>query len=281
MSKYYCLIAGLPDVTIDDQKLAYTVSAFREDTYPQLTQGDQKLLDLFYNQYDNSNLLCYLKNREAALDPKGSLSADELESIVKEIKEDGTSHTTPLPYFNTFVSAYLNEASLVEGALWEDQLSALYYAYGLNCKNSFIAAWFEYNLNINNLLIAFTARQHNLEVANYIVGDNSVAKALRSTTSRDFGLSGSLDYFEAVQRIAEESNLYERERKIDQLKWSWLEDNTFFHYFSFERVYAYLLKLDIIERWHNLSQEHGEQTFRELLATLKQEVVVPEEFSEN
>lgn len=281
MSAYYCLIAGLPDIHIDDQKLAYSVAAFKEECYGQLSEKDKQLFDLFFYKYDNSNLLRFLANRDAELDANGTLTSDELEAIVKEIKEDGAARSCALPYLNTFVPAYLEDKPLSEGTLWQDQLSTLYYAHGIASRNEFVAAWFELNLNINNLLIAFSARQHGFEAAPYIVGENSVATALRSTSSRDFGLSGTLDYFEAVQRISEESNLYERERKIDQLRWTWLEDNTFFHYFSFERIFAYLLKLEIVERWHEMNREAGEKMFREVLATLKSEVVVPEEFNEN
>ena len=30
MGKYYCLIAGLPNITLDDSKIAYSVVEFRE-----------------------------------------------------------------------------------------------------------------------------------------------------------------------------------------------------------------------------------------------------------
>ena len=36
MSKYYYLVAGLPELTLEDSKLSYTVADFRTELYPAL-----------------------------------------------------------------------------------------------------------------------------------------------------------------------------------------------------------------------------------------------------
>ena len=46
MSKYYCLIAGLPDITLDDSRLTYSVADFRNELSDIVTRKDQKLIDL-------------------------------------------------------------------------------------------------------------------------------------------------------------------------------------------------------------------------------------------
>ena len=38
MNNYYCLVAGLPDISIDDGKLSYSVADFKESIYPQLSE---------------------------------------------------------------------------------------------------------------------------------------------------------------------------------------------------------------------------------------------------
>ena len=129
--------------------------------------------------------------------------------------------------------------------------------------------WFELNLNINNMLTAITCRKHGLDKAEYIVGDNEVAEALRTSNARDFGLSDEVEYLPELQRIAEESDLMVREKKIDLLKWKWLEEQTFFKTFDIESVYAYLLKLEMIERWVTLDKETGDKTFREIVGAMK------------
>ena len=101
------------------------------------------------------------------------------------------------------------------------------------------------------------------------VGDNEVAQALRTSNARDFGLGDTVDYLPDLWRIAEETDLMVREKKVDLLKWEWLEEHTFFKPFDIESVFAYLLKLEMIERWVMLDKVTGEKTFREIVGAMK------------
>ena len=150
-----------------------------------------------------------------------------------------------------------------------DRLAALYYAYAMKNANKFVSDWFCLNLNINNMLTAITCRKHGFDKAGYIVGDNEVAQALRTSNARDFGLGDTVDYLPDLWRIAEETDLMVREKKVDLLKWEWLEEHTFFKPFDIESVFAYLLKLEMIERWVMLDKVTGEKTFREIVGAMK------------
>jgi hypothetical protein len=77
--------------------------------------------------------------------------------------------------------------------------------------------------------------------------------------------------------ILEDSDLASRERKIDLLKWNWLEENSFFNYFSIEKLFVFVEKLLMVERWAVLDKEKGQQLFRTLIGNLKSEVTVPTE----
>ena len=70
----------------------------------------------------------------------------------------------------------------------------------------------------------------------------------------------------------------EREKKLDALRWNWIEDATFFDYFTIERIFAFLLKLEMIERLISLDKERGNQLFRSIIESLKNEVQIPAEF---
>ena len=78
MSKYYYLVAGLPELTLEDSKLSYTVADFKSELYSALSEEDRMLIDLFYLQFDNANVLKLLKDKDAAIDPRGNYSAEEL-----------------------------------------------------------------------------------------------------------------------------------------------------------------------------------------------------------
>lgn len=277
MSTYYCLVAGLPDISLDDGKLSYSVSDFKAELYPDLSAQDRKLIDLFYLKFDNTAILKLLKNKDAVIEDKGNFSAEELLQLIEAVREGDTPDKKYPSYLVNFVSRYL-QLSQDEFYRADDLLAALYYSYGMSSNNAFIASWFEFNLNLNNILAALAARKYKLEVSSVIVGATSICEQLCTSNARDFGLNETLEYFEALQRIADIEELVEREKKVDMLKWKWLEDESFFHYFTIERIFVFLMQLEMIERWISLDKEKGNELFRKMIQDLKSEVQIPEEF---
>lgn len=277
MSTYYCQVAGLPDISLDNGKLSYSVSDFKVELYPGLSAQDRKLIDLFYLKFDNTAILKLLKNKDAVIEDKGNFSAEELLQLIEAVREGDTPDKKYPSYLVNFVSQYL-QLSQDELYRADDLLAALYYSYGMSSNNAFIASWFEFNLNLNNILAALAARKYKLEVSSVIVGATSICEQLRTSNARDFGLNETLEYFEALQRIADIEELVEREKKVDMLKWKWLEDESFFHYFTIERIFVFLMQLEMIERWISLDKEKGNELFRKMIQDLKNEVQIPEEF---
>ena len=82
MTNYYCLVAGLPDLSLEDGKLNYTVANFKSEIYSELSEKDRKLIDLFYLKFDNANLLKLLKDKEATTDFEGNYSQNELLALI-------------------------------------------------------------------------------------------------------------------------------------------------------------------------------------------------------
>lgn len=277
MSTYYCLVAGLPDISLDDGKLSYSVSDFKAELYPDLSAQDRKLIDLFYLKFDNTAILKLLKNKDTVIEDKGNFSAEELLQLIEAVREGDTPDKKYPSYLVNFVSQYL-QLSQDELYRADDLLAALYYSYGMSSNNAFIASWFEFNLNLNNILAALAARKYKMEVSSVIVGATSICEQLRTSNARDFGLNETLEYFEALQRIADIEELVEREKKVNMLKWKWLEDESFFHYFTIERIFVFLMQLEMIERWISLDKEKGNELFRKMIQDLKNEVQIPEEF---
>ena len=277
MTNYYCLVAGLPDLSLEDGKLNYTVANFKSEIYSELSEKDRKLIDLFYLKFDNANLLKLLKDKEAATDFEGNYSQNELLALISSVREGDAPDKRYPSYLYEFITAYL-ALSAEELYRAEDMLSACYYAYAMNCGNQFVSSWFEFNLNINNILAALTARKYKMDVSQVVVGKTDVSEMVRTSNARDFGLSEILEYFEQVLRISEIEELVEREKKIDLLKWNWMEDAVFFNYFTVERIFVFLLKLVLIGRWISMDKEKGSELFRQIIDKLKDEIQIPAEF---
>ncbi len=280
-NQYYYFISGLPDFTFDSMKLPFTVEEFRSMLDIELKQADQKLLSKYFLKTDNDNLFTLLKKKDSDLNPAGKLSREDILETLERVKEDlpVTNKKIP-PYFEKFIRIWLSEEGQPQGGrLWEDLLTSLFMDYGIEVKNSLISGWFELNLNIGNILAAIYAKKYGIDITKVIVGSNKIAKIIKDNANiRDFGLSRELEYFDTIQRISEESDIYERERKADRFRWNWLEENTVFDYFNIEYIFAYLCKLQILERWVKLNAKEGERVFREIISNLKNQTNLPEEF---
>jgi hypothetical protein len=71
-----------------------------------------------------------------------------------------------------------------------------------------------------------------------------------------------------MRRIDEETDLMEKEHKIDHLRWTWIDETNFFNYFTIEQVIGYLFKLQMMERWITLNEDSGRQMFKEIMTEL-------------
>lgn len=269
MANYYCQVAGLPDVAFDGSKAAFTVERFRDELYPELSARDAKCVDLLFLSIDNANILDILKHgEEAKIEQAGCYSKEDLLDIIASAKDgDAPRKNVPSYLYRFFDYYFANESN--ENIIWNDVLSAYYYDYATTVSNKFVAGWFAFNRNVNNILVAFTARKYRMNIADVVIGDDEVASLLRTSAARDFELSGMLDYFEAVQRLSENGKLQEREHQLDELRWRWLDDNSVFNYFTVERLFVFLQKLIIIERWEALDAEKGMKRYNEMIAELK------------
>ena len=274
---YYCYIAGLPDIQIDNQKSIPAQEEILDELKQILSKDDMALLDLLRLRYDNVNLLKFLANRDAELNPLGKLTSQDWAELIELI--DNSDERNPvrdarlLKYVLEFYTTIRNEQSEEKIDFAEDFLAALYYKYGMQCKNKFVADWFEFNLNINNILTALTCRKYGWDIKSAIVGDNVVAETIRNSVSaRDFNLKAEIDYFDALVSISETANLLDREHRIDALKWNWLVERTFFNTFTIESVLSFWLRCELMHRWDNLSMEEGAEIFRQMINDLKKDV---------
>lgn len=154
-----------------------------------------------------------------------------------------------------------------------DIRATLLYEMGLKSKNSFIRDWYAFNQDMNNVLVASICRKHNFDIQKMIVGHNAIATTIRENyKKKDFGLSEVMDDYNVILSLAEISDLMVREKQMDALRFEWLEGRTEFDIFSVEQVFAYYLKVNMLNRWSLLTVEQGEQVFRSMVADMKKGV---------
>ena len=185
------------------------------------------------------------------------------------------------PEISEFVERY-DDSIIDQPDWWEnarntlseaDLRTQLLYEYGLKSKNKFVRKWFAYNQDMNNVLVAAICRKHGFDVRKMIVGQGEVAEILRKNLQqKDFGLGGVMDSLQEIMSLVDIDNLMEREKRMDALRFVWLEEATLFVDFSIENVLAYYLQAEMLNRWSLLTVEQGEKVFRELVADMKKGV---------
>ena len=218
---------------------------------------------------------------ELSLDSKSKLSFDDLLSLLKEqMSESDFAFITLLQTRTSdpeIVALLDDDAQLDrfhETALSkEDFLTQLVYEKGMKCRNKFLRRWFEFNLNLNNVLAAAICRRHGYDIQKVVVGENEVAQTLRNNgISKNQNLAALLPELKQIIQVAEIENLLDREKHIDALRWQWIDEAVLFKYFELDNVLAYYIKAEILHRWDDLTQEQGEKVFRALIAEMKKDI---------
>jgi len=277
---YHCLIAGLPDLSIDNNKLKFSLLEFKQELKDILFEEDYTLIKIFFYKFDNQNILNLLHKKNKPFIEAGNYTVNEFEEQIKIIKEGGYEKRNMLlpEYLENYIDNFINETPKHPNLSPENQLSHAYYEYAINSENDFISKFYDFELNILNILTALNCRKFSLKIEDEIINVNEISQQIRKSSAKDFGIGTEFDYIETLIQIAEEPNLFNREKKIDILRWEFIENETFFNYFTIEKVFVYLIKLEILDRWLSFNKETGTEKFSDILKKLESSYEIPKEF---
>ena len=267
MSKnYYCLVAGLREYSLESESKGFDAPAIVAEIREELSGKDSEYLELFYGFYDIENIVSMIAGR-THFSPLGNYTREQLEQEIKKPEA--------LPkYIREILAAYAepedDEYSEVDvSKAIEKSLFGAYYRECGKRKCRFIREWYEFDRNLRNVIAAFAARRMGIPVAETTVGDGYVVDVLSRSSAADFGLKGELDYLDQVMAAtAEQSNLIEKERRVDIIRWEMAEELTAVEYFNLNKILGYLAKVNIVYRWVALDPQAGREMFQRLLASL-------------
>ncbi len=276
---YYYLVAGLPDLIPDDKKMQYSSAELRDDLKEELHPADFWLVRLFYFPFDHENLLNLIYEPEFDWDERGNFSREVLEQFVDK-KQQELLDTSGFPtYLVEFIENYFNDDEEFPKAKAIRFLTEGWYNTLRNSGNDFMARFADYKQTMGNIMLALNGRKHDIPFEDALIGDDEITQALRKSRSRDFGLSNEVNDIENIIQIFEIDNILDRELRIDNHLWNFLDEITFFDYFTIERILAFVQKVFVVERWFKLDKEKGQQIFNQLLEELQSNFEFPEEFA--
>jgi hypothetical protein len=271
---YYYLVAGLPDILLDERKIHFTLVEFKQELKFHLHSKDYQLVEYLFLQYDNINLLNILQKKDAEFNPLGNYSEIFLTDEIKEPEK--------LPgYMKKFLEAYREENPIYPNLSLENQLTWLYFDYMLGQKNEFLQKWFTALRNVNNILTIYNSRKFGLNIENQMIGDYELTQAAKRTTAKDFGLANEFGYIDEIIGIFENNDILEQEISIDLLKWKYLNILNTFNYFTIERILAFIIEFIMVERWSKLDTEKSSKMFKKMLNQLEKSIQFSKDFNIN
>lgn len=274
-TEYYCLVASLREWTLDSDTKGFDVREILDEILGELTEKDAKAVRLLYAYYDCENVIAMRNNRNRHND-LGNLTVEELKDVLEN------RNYALLPQNVAAVVKLYNEADdeeRDEDAMVDDSFEhAIFEAYYKDLaasKSKFLNKWGEFDRTLRNISAAVAAREAGRSIKDVTVGGGEIVAQLAQSSAADFGLRGELQYIDAViSAITDETNIVEKERKIDAVRWAEAEDIAVYDYFNINYILSYLVKVNIVARWTLLSPEVGREMLDKLIASLDASALV-------
>ena len=249
---YYCLVAGLREYSLDADTKGFNARAIIEEILEGVSARDARCVRLLYGYYDCENLVNFRKGRTAH-NPLGNLSREEIEEQTKNPDAEDAD----------------NEDGIDTDRSFENALFSAYYDECAHSKSRFLRQWADFDRNLRNISAAVVARVTGRSAEQSVVGGDETSQQLKRSSAADFGLRGDVPYLEAViAAVNDETNLVEKERKIDAIRWNQAEELSTFDYFDINALLAYLVKVNIVARWTRLDDKQGREMLHRLMTSL-------------
>ncbi len=269
---YYYLITSLPDLSLNDKNVGYTVRSFRELAAEHLTPSDYELLTYLYYPYDIQNLVTLIKH-DHPWNNNGNYSREELELCLQEPER--------LPVFlQPFV---LESQKLWEKTSLKTLLNAAtthYIDWTHTIPNRFLRKWLTFDQNLKNLLIWLNCQKFGLDPKEEVLGSYYEAEFLRQTKAAEINLkSWDFQFREALNHF-DNPDIAVRELIINEMRWHHLDELLQPYVFGIEPLLGFAIRLQLINRNLTDTEEPGTRRLNELLTGVMNDYQLPENFAD-
>lgn len=263
---YYCLVASLREYALDADTKGFDAAAIVAAIREELDRSDDRQVELLYGYCDCENLIS-LRAGRTAFNPLGNFSREELEA---ELKSPRRLPAELARVVRAWADPEGEDAETVDTAQqFEHALMEAYYALCERKGCRFLRAWAAFDRTLRNVAAAVTARALGRPVEEAVVGSDDIADQLVRSSAADFGLRGELPYIDAViAAVSDESNLVEKELRIDRIRWQQAVDLAAADYFDVNAILSYLVRINLVARWAQLDEARGRAMLERLLHEL-------------
>ena len=271
--QYYALIASLPELSLNDKVLQYDLISYRDMLKSEVDEEDYAFLTIVYFKYDILNFVKLAKEEDSIeWDNAGNLSEEEL--------KEGMTMPEFLPqFFQDFLDQQKQD--------WKEQprkdlinaLTSCYLDWSRNIDNDFLKQWISFEQNLKNLLIWHNTKKFNRDTKQEVLGNSNEAEYLRKTDKGSLDLK-AWDYaYKEILIHLDNPNIALREFLNDKIRWNFLHELEEDYYFDKERLVAFAVKLQIVNRNIITKEDKGKEKLNELLSDIKEGYALPEMFA--
>ena len=269
---YYALVAGLKEYILDGEMKGFDIEAILSEVFEVISSKDKKTVELLYAYYDCENLISR-HNGSSTYNALGRLSSEEVDEELR----NPSRLIAPLAKVVRDYTSTESEGD-EEVILTQPFAKALMTAYYKACAASgsrLLRVWSATDCTIRNIVAATLARRQGVAAETVVVGDDAVAKSLSRSSAADFGLRTEVPFVEQlIAAVADEHNMVEKERKIDNIRWAELSELSAFDYFDLNAIIAYLVKANMVARWAALDAKVGREMLDRLVSELNGQELV-------
>lgn len=256
--EYHCLIASLEQLSLDNGAQQLDFAKTYGEILGELSHRDRGYVEVMYSYYDVVNILGQLSGRDVPHNGMGQMSAEDIALLIsgEELPEDTVC---PLP--DGVVGAIevimgreepigdIDPTTLSEP---EKEMLLLDTFYG-SCRGSdcrFLSVWGEADRGIRCVC-----------AGGEWVEDAEVIDAARDS-----------EWYGELQDVLKIEDFVLREHSMDKLRWNYVEGlvesggmSDSGHTADINAVLCYMVQMNIIERWAQLSKETGRERFQQMV----------------
>lgn len=257
---YYYFVAGLADLVFDSGKNYPGMTEFRTELKNNLDPRDYYLTSLIFLPDDNRNLISFLEEKDEEWDELGTFSRNDFEEQ-KRINGSIVREKNILPeYMVRSMLEYTDSEAGITLPKLRKKLTEGYINMALASGNRFLEKWVRFDTDLNNIFIFLNSKALDLDPTDHLIGNDAFAFELLELfrSGKDFPAVFRHEYASSVFKIATESEFLDRERKIDLIRWDYIDKINVFEYFTINQILGYLIKYSIVLRWSKLDPETGQ-----------------------
>ncbi len=262
MAEIYYLVSSFPEIDWDSD-IPFTAAGFLAENGSALAPFQENINDIILVN-DLYNLESFLKGRIAEYITGASRSKDAMEAAFRRpclLDKESMLELVESPEDSPdFIIDYLEEFQDPGDRHRNiESLFIAYFEYLKGSKSLFLRDYADFEKKYRTIIAALRMRRLGIELDEKLPGDDELKKTiLANLTVPDFGVK---TFFPEIEYLLElfEKDTFTRGKGIDKVRYDYLNQISFENPFVEDTIYAYLLRLMVLERWQKLDEERGKE----------------------